>query len=451
MRLKFDGGTIVLENSEQQVRPIPFQFLQWDQRVNAYRGPAHLLPKIQTELKTLGFTVEPPRFNFHEPIVQKRELQLRPYQEAALSAWEIGDRKGTLILPTGSGKTHVAISAIRKLRKPTLILVPTRVLLHQCVGALEKYGGISAGTLGDGIRHLEPVTITTFESAYRNMSWLGDRFDFLVVDEVHHFGRGVRDEALEMSIASHRLGLTATAPQDEEWHGRINSLVGPVVFDLGLNDLRGSYLSDFEIIRIHVELTQLERAQYERDNEAFRSVNRTFKESFPDGSWKDFAFYASRSEAGRKALKSFQAAQKILSFPEGKGLALENIINRHGRDKILIFTPDTATAYAISKKHLIMPLTSDINRKERENALEWFKSSQISTLVSCQVLNEGFDVPEANVAIILGGRRGEREHLQRVGRILRWKEGQKARIYELVCNRTIELRQANRRGRQLDF
>ena len=57
------------------------------------------------------------------------------------------------------------------------------------------------------------VTVATFESAYRHMDRLGNRFDLLVVDEAHHFGCGLRDEALEMSIADARLGLTATPPQ----------------------------------------------------------------------------------------------------------------------------------------------------------------------------------------------------------------------------------------------
>ena len=172
MRLKFDGGTIVVEDSKHLSKTISFQFLQWDHRINAYRGPAHLLAKIQMELQTLGHVMDSLRSSFQDPTFQERQIQLRPYQEAALSAWEIADKRGILVLPTGSGKTHVAISAIRNLRKPTLVLVPTRVLLHQWTSALEKHGGISAGALGDGIRRLEPVTITTFESAYLNMAWL---------------------------------------------------------------------------------------------------------------------------------------------------------------------------------------------------------------------------------------------------------------------------------------
>ena len=450
MQLNFIGGTVVLEQLNQGVEVKGLQHLKWDERVSAYRGPAFLVPLIYTELLARGFCAELPAIKNQKPVFQADETALRPYQSAALSAWEIAGFRGTVVLPTGSGKTLVAAAAIRKVGRATLIIVPTLVLLRQWAAVLDKNLGIQTGTFGDGERHIKPVTIATFESAYRHMAWLGDKFDFIVVDEVHHFGGGIRDEALEMSMASFRLGLTATPAVGEEWHQGIARILGPVVYQLDLHDLRGTYLSDFEVVRIHLELNPKERAAYETGMTAFRRVNEVFRADYPRGSWKDFIFYASRTEAGRGALKGLQTAQRILYCPECKHTALGSILGRHTDDKVLIFTPDTATAYEISRRHLIMPLTSDVARKEREDALSWFRSGEISALVSCQVLNEGFDVPDANVAIILGGRRGEREHLQRVGRILRWKDGRKAKIFELVCNRTLEIRQANRRGQRLD-
>src|SRR2546427_12836382 len=103
---------------------------------------------------------------------------------------------------------------MHRTRLSTLCLVPTRVLLDQWlreIGAL--YRG-PVGCYGDGVRRWAPLTIATFESAYRHMDQLGDRFDLVIVDEVHHFGGGLRDETLEMTIADARLGLTATPSRD---------------------------------------------------------------------------------------------------------------------------------------------------------------------------------------------------------------------------------------------
>ena len=96
-----------------------------------------------------------------------------------------------------------------------------------------------------------------------------------------------------------------------------------------------------------------------------------------------------------------------------------------------------------------MPLTCDIGRRERDAVLERFRGGAIRTLVSARVLNEGIDVPDADVAVVVGGALGEREHVQRVGRLLRPAEGKRAIVYELVTRNTIEVGQARRRRQGL--
>jgi superfamily II DNA or RNA helicase len=97
----------------------------------------------------------------------------------------------------------------------------------------------------------------------------------------------------------------------------------------------------------------------------------------------------------------------------------------------------------------MMPLTCDIGRRERDQALDAFRRGRIRALVSARVLNEGIDVPDADVAIVVGGALGEREHVQRVGRLLRPAEGKRALVYELVTRDTIEVSQARRRRQGL--
>jgi superfamily II DNA or RNA helicase len=116
---------------------------------------------------------------------------------------------------------------------------------------------------------------------------------------------------------------------------------------------------------------------------------------------------------------------------------------------MLVFTHDNETAYAIAREHLIMPMTCDIDRQEREEALAAFRAGQLTALVSAQVLNEGIDVPDAEVAVIVGGVRGAREHVQRVGRLLRPSPGKHAFVYELVITGTHELRKSTERRRAL--
>ena len=116
---------------------------------------------------------------------------------------------------------------------------------------------------------------------------------------------------------------------------------------------------------------------------------------------------------------------------------------------MLVFTADNETAYAIARERLIMPITCDIGRAEREDVLDRFKKGELRALVSARVLNEGLDVPAADVAIVVGGTQGQREHVQRVGRILRPATGKRALVFELVVRRTGEVFQARNRRKGL--
>jgi len=102
--------------------------------------------------------------------------------------------------------------------------------------------GVCARPAGDGEHQIEPITVATFESGWRQMRQLGNRFQLLIVDEAHHFGAGMRDEALDMSIAPWRLGLTATPPTGQP-AARLTELVGPTVFELRVDDLVGEFLA----------------------------------------------------------------------------------------------------------------------------------------------------------------------------------------------------------------
>lgn len=249
-----------------------------------------------------------------------------------------------------------------------------------------------------------------------------------------------------MSAAPARLGLTATLPTDERWVRNLSELIGPPVFELTLGDLTGTYLSDFDYYTLHVDLTNDEKFCYTTEISIYKKHFREFKLFCPEGNYLDWIQFASRTEEGRSALKAYQRAKKILTASTEKLSLLSKLLKRHRGQKILVFTADTETAYRISREHLMMPITSEISRKEREEMLTFFKTGKIKALVSCRVLNEGIDVPDAEVAIILGGTQGVREHIQRIGRILRPSPGKKAVIYEIVCRGTLEIRQSVKRS-----
>ena len=329
-----------------------------------------------------------------------------------------------------------------------MCLVPTRALLAQWITELKRVYTGAVGCLGDGQQQIERITVATFESAYRMMPRIGRSFELLVIDEVHHFGANVRDEALEMCAAPMRLGMTATPP-GEPALTRLASLVGPVVYQLGVADLAGKYLADFELVVVRLGLDREERARYAAEQRVFGHVRRAFQELHPEGTWQEFVSAAAQSAEGRAALLAWRRAKKLVGYTNAKAAAVRTLLARHKKDKLIVFTADNAAAYAIAREHLIMPITCDISRRERERALDAFRRGELRALVSARVLNEGIDVPDAEVAVIVAGTLGQREHVQRIGRLLRPAPEKRALVYELVTMATSEAWQAAHRRQGL--
>jgi superfamily II DNA or RNA helicase len=449
MRLSYDRGTILVYGLAGDSPLVRLPGLRWDHRVGCHRAAGWRHADLVGALRRRGeaFTNDV-LSGRDDPLPGWPPLELRPYQQAALAAWQTGGMNGVLVLPTGSGKTRLACAAIAATGARALCLAPTRALVQQWRGELGQLSGLEIGCFGDGQQELRPVTAATFESAFRHMAALGHHFELLVVDEVHHFGHGGRDEALELCAAPLRMGLTATAPTGVA-ADRIQQLVGPRIFELTVRDLAGQYLAELELIVMRLALTPEERAEYQREVTAFRTGLGCCGRLPSPSDWGPFVRAAAESPEGRVALRAWRRARQLLGLTAAKRAAVGALLAQHRQQKVLIFTADNQSAYAIAREQLVMPITCEIPKNERERALEKFKRGTLRVLVSARVLNEGIDVPDAEVAIVVGGALGQREHVQRVGRLLRPAPGKRALVYELVTSCTREVRQSADRRRGL--
>src|SRR5262249_5361480 len=146
----------------------------WDSRVSAHRVAAMHVAALRDALARSGHAVRDEIRHAGRIPSPWSEILLRPYQAAALDAWARARHRGVVVLPTGSGKTRLALAAMARTGLRTLCLVPTRALLEQWAEVIrESYDGV-VGRFGDGERQEEPITVTTFESAYRHMPRLGN-------------------------------------------------------------------------------------------------------------------------------------------------------------------------------------------------------------------------------------------------------------------------------------
>jgi len=446
MRIRFDRGTLVLEAEHAGEDPRRIPGAAWDAERRAWRVPAEDHEALIVRLADAGVRISdetgPARLDGGWTIPA-----LRWYQREALERWEAAASRGVVALPTGSGKTIVALAAIARLAVATLVLVPTRVLLDQWVRTLEACWPRAIGRLGDGDHRVLPITVATYASGVAWAPRIGDRFGLVVIDEAHHVGAWCPAEILEMLIAPARLGLTATPPEDPRPLARH---VGRVVYAKRPDELVGDGLSPYVLETIPVVLTREERQRYREHRARFTSVYAPFLRAAPDTSWSEFVRAARQTRTGREALASWRAYRSLIAYPAAKRSALTELLARHRGERTLVFTSDNATTYAIARELLVTPITHEITRTERAQALGRFRSGEISVLVSSQVLDEGLDVPDADIAIVVGGSASRRRHVQRIGRVLRPRDGKRARIYELAVEETTEVGYVRRRHASLD-
>ncbi len=432
----------------------------WDDRIAAYRAAPSDWPRLREHLAREGLaTSDDSLVPFERALAMSAQpaLALRAYQRAALAAWTACGRRGVIVLPTGAGKTRVALAAIAATGLPALVLVPTRALMAQWVEALGSLGAGPVGQVGDGRASVQALTVATFESAWRHAPGLGDRFGLLVVDEAHHVGGALRTEPLEMSLAPFRLGLTALPPRarrfatpDAPVAGRpagrpVDEILGPVVFQLRVRDLAGTSLAPLRLVGIGLDMTPEERARWTADMSRYRAERARRALDLLGLPWSGIAATLGQTLTGRRALAARGRAIALASLTACKALVLAAILERHRDDRALVFTRDNASAYAIAREHLIPAVTCDIGSRERRETLAAFARGDVRALVSARVLDEGLDIPAASVAIIVGASGSERQHVQRVGRILRPAPGKRAVVYDLFDMESGDAARASRR------
>jgi superfamily II DNA or RNA helicase len=152
-----------------------------------------------------------------------------------------------------------------------------------------------------------------------------------------------------------------------------------------------------------------------------------------------------RDPKAREALLARNRALKIAVNSEAKLDLLAEKLEVYKEEKVLIFTLYNDLVYTVSKRFLIPAVTHQTSREERREILTNFSEGKYRVIVTSQVLDEGVDVPDASVGIVLGGTGSKREFVQRLGRLLRKKEGKVAKLIEIISKETVEVNISRRR------
>jgi len=450
----YRDGLAVLRASHSVTLP---DWLAPDPRNGWFIAPGYRFPELRRWAAAEGIPeILPGPDALDAPLVDPRTP--RPYQEEAVHRWLASDARGTVVLPTGAGKTLVALMAMERTGAGACVVVPTRALLVQWFAQLaDAFGGDRVGAFYGDEKEVRPITVTTYHSAFRLLEREGGRFDLLVLDEVHHLADAAGGEArqwhdaLAVAPASRRLGLTATYPDGAD--DTLARLVGPVAYRRSIGEMTDQELAAFVVERHFVPLTPAEERNYRRCEDVYdrfiAAQDYATRAPDADGRWKLFMADTRRSPAARRAFRAFRERERIVSLSEGKLEMTARLLRLHAQEQALVFCGSKEAAQAVSLRFAIPTIDADTPASTRREILAAVGKGQIRAVVSVRVLDEGWDVPGAKLGIILGDstRGGRRQHVQRLGRLLRRQGDRVAALHEVVVAGTYEfLASQKRRG-----
>jgi superfamily II DNA or RNA helicase len=345
-------------------------------------------------------------------------LKLREWQEAAFPLW--WERKrGIVKVVTGGGKTVFAIHCLKKyLEENTnntiFIVVPSIALLDQWHEGLQlsfKNNEIALNGGGERLDKLSKITISTIDSVKNIIENFDASKTLLIVDECHKIGTEKRGETLTNNWHA-TLGLSATPERDydDNFYIIIRKILGDIIFDYDYIDAReDEVIVNFKLLYAYAAMTSNEEAEYKKFTKSIQRRAATIG----GNNMNDYPL----------KMLIFNRARMVKNSVNRIPFGIE-LLQKYKRDSWIVFTENKKQAKEfntiINKKGYKSAIyNTDLDSSEREENLNNFKNGNLNVLVSCTALDEGFDMPEADGAMILSASSSKRQRIQRMGRVLR--------------------------------
>jgi len=339
-------------------------------------------------------------------------------QRKALNAWAKQGFVGSVIAGTGFGKSRVGVLAVEHMLKNggnALILVPTVQLQEQFIEEFDKWG-VSNNN----------VEVMCYQSAYK---LIGNHYNIVVCDEIHLGLSPEYRKFFKYNNYDNLLCMTATPPEEIEYK-EILYKIAPIAYSITLDKcVKLGIVSPYKITCIPVKLTKQEQDDYKKIN------NKFVQWKYQLGHFNAFdnarAIMANKNalpqekQAAVQFYRTIRERKKIVDFASNKIKKFQQIFAKNMNNKILVFggANNFTDKLCESISPFAMSYHSKMSKKRREEALEAFKTNKISVLCSTKALNQGFDVPDANMGIICGITSKSLPMIQRVGRLIRFQEG----------------------------
>ena len=345
-------------------------------------------------------------------------MKLREWQEKAFPLWW-AKKRGIVKVVTGGGKTVFAIHCLTKYLEEEkdnsiFIVVPSIALLDQWYEGLQKTFDDTDISLNGGGEHLEEIskiTISTIDSVKNIIHKFDASNTLLIVDECHKIGTEKRGETLTNNWHA-TLGLSATPERDydDNFYIIIKKILGDIIFDYDYIDAReDEVIVNFKLLYAYAAMTKDEEDKYKKFTKSIQRRAATIG----GNNMNDYPL----------KMLIFNRARMVKNSKNRIPFGVE-LLQKHKRDSWIVFTENKKQAKEfnkiINKKGYKSAIyNTDLDNAEREENLNNFKSGNLNVLVSCTALDEGFDMPEADGAMILSASSSKRQRIQRMGRVLR--------------------------------
>tara|TARA_Y100000034_G_C6901817_1_gene417280 strand:+ start:1893 stop:3017 length:1125 start_codon:yes stop_codon:yes gene_type:complete len=362
---------------------------------------------------------------------QMSKIKLLPWQVEGLQVWEENKYVGAIEAPTGSGKTFLGLEAISLFNKSkVLIIVHTEALLHQWKIRIKEFLDINVGLLGGGYNINDELVTIAIINSVRDLK--GKAFDLLIIDELHHLASQENIKLLHNNSFQRILGLSATVERTDERHELLEL---PIIYKYSQEKaIKEKILAPYQVLDIPVDLT-------EEDKQLYRQYTTFISQWYPK-----FAGVVYRPTRGSfnpiitRLRKEISLRKKMLLNNPLKLPKVLELVQNNKEKKMLIFCEYVETAENLSKllnDKGYMNMTYTLKTKKQQTIHD-FIHNKFKILIAVRCLDEGMDVKDADMIIIVGGSSIKRQQIQRIGRALRYIEGKESIIYQLYTLDTKE-------------
>jgi superfamily II DNA or RNA helicase len=352
---------------------------------------------------------------------------LRPWQEQALTTLREHNYNGVLKVASGQGKTVLAIAVLKDLlKKPTdkaLVVVPTIHLMEQWIKEIHKFAPmLTTSKYFGGKKSRQGQVIVGVINSVCDSSWNEELFLVKVLDEIHHYG-SQQFQSVFTITTPHTIGLSATPEREDEGDLAIRYGAGSVVY----------HLSTLEQLKEHFSMCTLRVPFTPEEYGRYVELRAEYKKLLVLGNIEPRIVVRRAKRGDRVALrilKLWSDQAKLRHNAHHKLGAIKLLLRAEEGQKIIMFSESISFAERVGELFGAIVVHSNMSKEQVMNNLEAFRNTSGAVLIAPRMIDEGYDVPDATVAIVASFTRSARQMIQRDGRVLRTKEP--VRRYTLV-------------------